>query len=183
MRHVLRWAPAVAALWCAAAAAQDKQPGSVAPYYPSPLPVVKQMLELGELKAGQLHYDLGSGDGRVVIAAARDFGARSVGFEIDQKLIDASRQQIADLDLGSLASIESRDLFAADFSKPDLITVYLLPNALERLRPLLEKQMKPGSLVISHDFMVPGWQADEVITIDEELEIDGLLHSIYVYRR
>lgn len=141
------------------------------------------MLELGELKAGQLHYDLGSGDGRLVIAAAKDFGARSVGFEIDQKLVDSSRQQIADLDLGSLASIESRDLFEADFSQPDLITVYLLPKALERLRPLLEKQMKPGSVVISHDFMVAGWKADEVVTIDEELEIDGLLHSIYIYRR
>lgn len=183
MRRVLRSAPVALAFICAALVAQDKQPGNVAPYYPSPIPVVKQMLELGELKPGQLHYDLGSGDGRLVIAAARDFGARSVGFEIDQKLIDASRQQIADLDIGSLASIESRDLFAADFSKPDLITVYLLPKALERLRPLLEEQMKPGSIVISHDFMVPGWEANKTIMIDEELEIDGLLHSIYIYRR
>jgi ribosomal protein L11 methylase PrmA len=183
MLPALRSAPAVLALWCVALTAQEKQAGNVAPYYPSPLPVVKQMLELGELKPGQLHYDLGSGDGRLVIAAAKDFGARSVGFEIDQKLVDASRQQIADLDIGALASIESRDLFAADFSKPDLITVYLLPKALERLRPLLEKQMKPGSLVVSHDFMVTGWKPDEVVTIDEELEIDGLLHSIYIYRR
>lgn len=141
------------------------------------------MLELGELKAGQLHYDLGSGDGRLVVAAARDFGARSVGFEIDQKLIDASRRQIADLNISNLASIESRDLFAADFSKPDLITVYLLPKALERLKPLLEQQMKPGSLVVSHDFMVPGWKADRVITIDEEPDTADLLHSIYIYRR
>ena len=183
MRRFLRSVPVVLAFWGAGIAAQDKQPGNVAPYYPSPLPVVKQMLELGELKAGQLHYDLGSGDGRLVIAAAKDFGARSVGFEIDQKLVNASRQQIADLDLGSLASIESRDLFEADFSLPDLITVYLLPKALERLRPLLEKQMKPGSVVISHDFTVAGWEPDQVVTIDEELEIDGLLHSIYIYRR
>ena len=96
MRRFLRSAPVVLALLGAVLAAQDKQPGNVAPYYPSPLPVVKQMLELGELKAGQLHYDLGSGDGRLVIAAARDFGARSVGYEIDPKLVDASRQQIAD---------------------------------------------------------------------------------------
>lgn len=183
MLPILRSAPVVLVLWCAALAGQEKQAGNVAPYYPSPLPVVKQMLELGELKAGQLHYDLGSGDGRLVIAAAKDFGAHSVGFEIDPKLVESSRQQIIDLDLGSMASIESRDLFAADFSKPDLITVYLLPKALERLRPLLEEQMKAGSLVISHDFMVPGWKPEKVVTIDEELEIDDLLHSIYIYRR
>lgn len=170
-------------LFCAALVGQEKRADTAAPFVPSPQPVVKHMLDLGKLKPGQLHYDLGSGDGRLVIAAARDYGAKSIGFEIDPALVDLSRKQIVDLNLSALASIESRDLFEADYSKPDLITVYLLPRALERLRPLLEEQMKPGSLVISHDFSVPGWEADEVFTLDEELETEDLLHSIFVYRR
>lgn len=165
------------------ASAQDDTAEKVAPYYPSPLPVVTQMLELGELKPGQLHYDLGSGDGRLVIAAARNIGARSVGYEIDADLVAASRKQIQRLNLSHLATIESQDLFEADYSKPDLITVYLLARALARLRPLLEEQMKPGSLVVSHDFKIPGWEPDESIEIDEEVEIDGLPHSIHLYRR
>lgn len=165
------------------AQSEGEKTENVAPYYPTPMPVALQMLEVGELKPGELHYDLGSGDGRLVLLAARTFGARSVGYEIDSKLVAASRRRIAELELEALARIEDTDLYRADFSKPDLITVYLLPRALDMLRPLLEKSMKKGSLVVSHDFAIPGWDPDETITLDDEPDIEGLLHTIYLYRR
>ena len=145
--------------------------------------VVVQMLEAGGLEPGELHYDLGSGDGRIVLVAARDFGARSVGFELDEKLVKASRDLIAEAELEASASIEQRDLFTADLTKPDVITVYLLPRALALLRPLLEKQLRPGAVVVSHDFLIPNWKPDERIELEEQNEIDGLPHRIYVYRR
>ena len=162
--------------------AQTGQNTSVAPYYPTPIPIVRQMLEAGDLKPGELHYDLGSGDGRIVMVAARDFGARSVGYEIDQKLVASSRKQIAELGLEK-ATIRQEDLYQADFTDVDLVTTYLLPRALEKLRPLLEQQLKKGAHVVSHDFYFEGWEADETISVDYEVEEDGLLHSIYVYRR
>jgi protein-L-isoaspartate O-methyltransferase len=183
MGRFFGWATLIAIALSPAIAAQESSPEKVAPYYPSPLPVVTQMLELGELKAGQLHYDLGSGDGRLVIAAAQIYGARSVGYEIDAKLVESSRRQIEKLELSHLASIRSQDLFAADFSKPDLISVYLLPRALARLQPLLEEQMKPGSIVVSHDFQIPGWEPDQSVEINEEVEVEGLPHSVHIYRR
>ena len=141
------------------------------------------MLEVGELKPNQLHYDLGSGDGRLVIIAAREFGARSVGYEIDEKLVAGSRKQIEELGLSELASIRQEDLYKADFTQVDLVTTYLLPRALALLRPHLEKQLKKGARVVSHDFYIDGWEPDETITVDYEVEEDGLLHTIYIYRR
>jgi SAM-dependent methyltransferase len=169
-----------------AQAAEPKQaqpPGNIAPYYPTPYPIVFQMLKLAKLEPGELHYDLGSGDGRLVLIAARDFKARSVGYELDPALVASSRRQIKELGLADNASIVEADLFTADFTKPDLITVYLLPRALTMLRPLLEKQMKPGSRVVSHDFAVPGWEPSETVTSEEEADIDGLYHTIYLYQR
>jgi len=169
----------------ARAHAQSERVGveNVAPYYPTPMPVARQMLEVGELEPGELHYDLGSGDGRLVLLAAHTFAARSVGYEIEPKLVASSRGRIVELKLESLARIQDTDLFGADFSKPDLITVYLLPRALDRLRPLLEESMKKGSRVVSHDFAIPGWDPDETITLDDEPDLEGLLHTIYLYRR
>jgi SAM-dependent methyltransferase len=137
----------------------------------------------GELHRGELHYDLGSGDGRVVIMAAQKFGARSVGFEINPKLIEQSRAEILRFGLQDLASIVHQDLMTADFSKPDLVTVYLLPASNGKLAPLLEKQMRPGTRVISHDFAFPGWKAEKTITLDVAVDIDGLMHTVYLYRR
>lgn len=182
----MRFAVLFVVLLTALPAAEKTAPrpaGNVAPYYPSPMSIVSQMLDAAEIEPGELHYDLGSGDGRIVVVAARDYGTQSVGFEIDPKLVKSSRDWIEREELQDSATIEARDLFLADFSKPDLITVYLLPRALEKLRPLLEEQMKPGSRVVSHDFSIPGWDPDETLTSDEEADIDGLLHTIYVYRR
>lgn len=164
-------------------AQQAEKPEDLAPYYPTPPMVVEKMLALGELRAGEVHYDLGSGDGRVVITAAQKFGAHSVGFEINPKLIEQSRAEILRLNLQNLASILQQDLMTADFSKPDLITVYLLPASNRKLAPLLERQMRPGTRVVAHDFAFAAWEPEKTITLDVAVDIDGLMHTIYLYRR
>ncbi len=159
-------------------------PGNVAPFYPTPMQVAVKMLEEAELKAGELHYDLGSGDGRLVFLAARTFGAKSVGFEIDAELVRSSRQQLEKLELGELAEIRQQDLFTADFSEVDVVTVYLLPRALARLKPMLEASLKPGARIISHDFPVEGWDPEKTLTVDNyDDPVDNWLHTVYVYRR
>jgi predicted RNA methylase len=155
----------------------------LAPFYPTPESVVQKMLELGELKKGQWHYDLGSGDGRIVIMAAQKFGAHSIGFEIDEALYQRSMTKIQNLGLEKLATIQKQDLMTADFSKPDLITVYLLPTSNDKLLPILEKQMHKGSRVVSHDFEFRGWKADKTINLDVEDEGDMRSHTLYLYRR
>ena len=167
----------------AIAPAQQPQVEKLAPFYPTPESVVKQWLELGGLKAGEWHYDLGSGDGRVVIMAAQKFGAHSVGFEIDDELYTKSMGRIKELGLEKLATIKKQDLMTADFSKPDLITVYLLPSSNDKIQPFLEKTMKKGSRVVSHDFEFRGWTAAKVLNVEDNEEGDGRSHTLYLYNR
>ncbi len=167
------------------AADAPKKPahGNVAPYYPTPLEVAKRMLEVGDLQPGELHVDLGSGDGRLVILAARNHGARSIGYELDPKLVASSRRQIEEMGLTELATIVQQDLFQADLTEVDLLTVYLLPRALGMLRPILERELKNGARVVSHDFEIPDWEPTDRVDCDMDNEIDGLPHMLYVYQR
>ncbi len=162
---------------------QQQEVEKLAPFYPTPEAVVQKMLELGELKKGEWHYDLGSGDGRIVIMAAQKFGAHSVGFEIDDSLYQRSMAKIKDLGLEKLATIRKQDLMTADFSKPDLITVYLLPTSNDKIQPLLEKSMHKGSRVVSHDFEFRGWKAEKTINIEDDDQGDIRTHTLYLYRR
>ncbi len=163
--------------------AQPQQVEKLAPFYPTPESVVQKMLELGNLKAGEWHYDLGSGDGRVVIMAAQKFGANSVGFEIDEELHQKSMGRIKELGLEKKAVIRKQDLATADFSKPDLITVYLLPSSNDKIAPLLEKQMRKGTRVVSHDFEFSAWKPEKTITVEDNDQSDGRTHTLYLYRR
>ena len=165
------------------APAQQPQVEKLAPFYPTPESVVQKWLEFGELKKGEWHYDLGSGDGRVVIMAAQKFGAHSVGFEIDEELYRKSMDKIRSLGLDKLATIQKQDLTTADFAKPDLVTVYLLPSSNDKIKPLLESKMHKGSRVVSHDFEFTGWKADKVINVEDNDEGDGRTHTLYYYRR
>jgi len=157
--------------------------GNVAPYYPTPIEVAKRMLEVTELQPGELHMDLGSGDGRLVILAARNHQARSIGYELDPKLVLSSRRQIEEMGLSDLATIVEQDLFQADVSEVDVLTLYLLPRALGKLRPILERDLKKGARVVSHDFEVPDWEPVDRIDCDMENEVDGLPHMLYLYHR
>jgi 16S rRNA G966 N2-methylase RsmD len=162
--------------------AQDKLPGEkLAPYYPTPETIVEKMLLLGGLKAGEKMYDLGSGDGRIVIMAASKFHANAVGIEIDKDLCRQSTDKIQKLHLQKTAKIIEGDALQQDYSSADLLTIYLLPGFVEKLRPLLEKQLKKGTRIVVHDFPFKDWQSEKIETIDDDGE--GRSHTLYLYRR
>jgi tRNA1(Val) A37 N6-methylase TrmN6 len=139
------------------------------------------MLELGELKPGEKMFDLGSGDGRIVIMAARKFKADSAGVEFDQDLWKQSTEKIKSLHLEKSAHIIHGDILKQDYSSADLITVYLLPNSNDKVRPLLEKQLKKGARIVAHDFEFSDWTPVKVVDIDDDGE--GRSHRLFLYRR
>lgn len=149
---------------------------------PTPYAVVRKMLEMAEVEQGELLYDLGSGDGRIVMTAAEEFQAKALGFEIDRDLVHLSQKAISSKRLGRLARVEARDLMAADYSKPDVISCYLTPEGLARVTPKLEAEMTPGSRLVAYKFPIPGWEPAETATLeDENPEIP--LHEVFLYRR
>lgn len=156
-------------------------PEKLAPYYPTPHSVVQRMLEVGGLKPGEKHYDLGSGDGRIVIMAASKFKADSTGVEIDDKLWEESTSEIRKQRLDKRARIIKGDLYQQDYSSADLITVYLLPSSNTKIRPLLEKQLKKGTRIVSHDFEFAGWKPTRTEDISDDGE--GRSHTLYLYVR
>jgi SAM-dependent methyltransferase len=151
----------------------------IAPFVTTPYEVVSRMLELAEIKQGDVLYDLGSGDGRIVVAAAKKFGIRAVGFEIDPGLVKDSRQLIKQAGLEELVEIREQDIRNVDFSPASVVTMYLYPAANLRLRPVLMRELKPGSRVISHDFGMGSWQPDRVERLQD---IAGLSRTIYRWR-
>jgi predicted RNA methylase len=139
------------------------------------------MLESVDLQPGEVHFDLGSGDGRIVLAAAGDFGADSTGYEIDPDLIEVSSNRIRRAGLSDRARILSQDLLTADFERADVITAFLTPEAYVQLEPILRAEVRPDVRVVAYKFPVPGWRADEVIALeDRDPEIPT--HEIFVYR-
>lgn len=173
----------VLGLWLAAFASllQAQDGGRLAPFYPTPETVVAKMLELGELKAGEKMFDLGSGDGRIVIMAAERFHADSTGVELDKSLARQSMERIRKLGLEKTARILTGDLLKQDYSSADLITVYLLPLSNDKVQPLLDRELKKGARVVAHDFEFRGWTADKIETIDDDGE--GRSHKLYLYRK
>ncbi len=151
----------------------------VAPFVTSPHEVVTRMLELAEIKQGDVLYDLGSGDGRIVVAAAKKFGIRAVGFEIDPGLVKDSRQIIKQAGLEELVEIREQDIRTVDFSPASIVTLYLYPAANLRLRPVLLRDLKPGSRVISHDFGMGSWKPDRVARLQDTA---GFSRTIYRWR-
>src|ERR1043165_1281259 len=117
---------------CAAAVAQSTEGSKLAPYYPTPETIVQKMLQLGALKAGEKMFDLGSGDGRIVIMAAQKFHAEAVGVELDKDLCKQSMAKIAKLGLDKSAHIVNGDLLKQNYSSADLVTVYLLPESIDK---------------------------------------------------
>ena len=161
--------------------AQEARSDKLAPYYPTPEIVVDKMLQLGGLKAGEKMFDLGSGDGRLVIAAARKYKADATGVELDDSLARQSADKISNLKLSATAHIIHGDLLQQDYSSADLITVYLLPIGNDKVTPILEKQLKKGARIVAHDFEFSAWKAEKVVDIDDDGE--GRSHRLYLYRR
>ena len=153
----------------------------LAPYYPTPATIVERMLRLGDLKPGEKMFDLGSGDGRIVVMAAQRFKADATGVEFDQDLYHQSSSRIRKLGLEAKARIIHGDILDQDYSSADVVTVYLLPSSNDKVRPLLEKQLKKGTRVVSHDFDFSDWSPDRVEHVDDDGE--GRSHTLYLYLR
>ncbi|MBL8178879.1 MAG: class I SAM-dependent methyltransferase [Bryobacterales bacterium] len=159
--------------------AQVDHAKSLAPFVPSPQNIVEKMLEAAQLKPGETVFDLGCGDGRVLVTAARQFRAKAVGIELSPKIAQMARDIIKQQKLDGDASVIEGNLLEVDLSKADVVTLYLLTESNSRLRPNLEKYLKPGARVVSHDFEIKGWKPVRV----EEVQAHRRSHKIYVYVR
>jgi ubiquinone/menaquinone biosynthesis C-methylase UbiE len=150
---------------------------NLAPYVPTAQIVVERMLEAGHVKPGDVVYDLGSGDGRVVITAVQLYGARAVGVELMPDLCRKARERIQTLGLGDRASIVEGSALRVDLSPADLVTMWFMTNSNDRLRPHLERNMKTGARVVSNQFPVRGWKPMEV----GHVKIGRMDHTLFVY--
>ncbi len=135
------------------------------PYVPTPDDAVAQMLELAEVGPTDVVYDLGSGDGRIVIMAAQRYGAHGVGIEIDPYRVYQARMNAIEAGVEERVSFREQDLFEADFSDATVVTVYLLPGVNRELRPLLFEQLAPGTRVVSHNFEMGAWAPDSTMQV------------------
>jgi predicted RNA methylase len=151
---------------------------NLAPYVASPQEIIDVMLESAGVRPGETVYDLGCGDGRIVVTAVKKFSAKAVGVELNPELARSASDMIYRLGLQNHASIVRGNLLDVDISPADVVTLYLLTSSNETLRPKLEKSLKPGARVVSHDYAVRGWKPVRV----EEMVVHGRTHKIYVYQ-
>jgi len=147
-------------------------------FVPTPQDVVDKMLELVKITKDDLVYDLGCGDGRIVVTAAKMYGCQAVGYDVDPERIKESLENVEKNNVGHLVRIEQKDIFTLDLSKANVITLYLLPELNVRLIPQLEK-LKPGSRIVSHDFRMKGVKPDKVIKVNSNE--DNREHKVYLW--
>ncbi|HEY3823614.1 MAG TPA: class I SAM-dependent methyltransferase [Bryobacteraceae bacterium] len=153
-------------------------PDTLAPAFPSPTSVVDQMLTIAQVRPGETVYDLGCGDGRIVIAAAQKFKAHAVGIEIRRDIYERTLATVASLGLTDQVKIVHGNALKYDLSPADVVTLYLLTSSNERLKPILLQYLKPSARVVSHDFEIRGWKPLNV----NKVMVDGRPHMIYLYR-
>ena len=155
----------------------------IAPYVPSPLPVIQHMLKLADLKAGEVLFDLGAGDGRTVIMAAKAFGARAVGVELREDLAKKALSTIHDNGLADRVTIVNGDMFSVKLTSADVVFLYLTTSANEKIRPKLETELKKGGRVVSHDYEIIGWNPIKVENFCENPKLGYPSHTIYLYEK
>jgi precorrin-6B methylase 2 len=148
-------------------------------YVPTPQEVVDKMLELAQVTKDDLVYDLGCGDGRIVVTAAKKYGCKAVGFDVAKKRIQESLDNVKKNNVGDLVQIEQKDIFTLDLSKANVVTLYLLPELNVKLIPQLEK-LKPGSRIVSHDFDMEGVKPDKVVEVKTS-DQNWNEHTIYLW--
>jgi SAM-dependent methyltransferase len=147
-------------------------------FVPTPQDVVEKMLELANVTKEDLVYDLGCGDGRIVVTAAKKYGCKAVGYDIDPKRVRESLENVEKNGVSDLVTIKQRDIFTLDLSKANVITLYLLPELNVKLIPQLEK-LKDGSRVVSHDFSMEGVKPDKIVTVTSKEDKNE--HTIYLW--
>ncbi len=148
----------------------DRTPDVI--FVPTPQEVVEKMLELVRIKKGDIHYDLGCGDGRIVVTSAKKYGVKAYGFDIDPQRIRESNENVRQNKVGHLVTIKRADIFTLDLSKANVITLYLLPELNVRLIPQLMK-CRPGTRIVSHDFDMSGIRPKKVVEMGS--------HTIYLW--
>ncbi len=144
-------------------------------YVPTPPDIVAAMLRGARVGPGDVVYDLGSGDGRIVIAAARDFGARAVGVELDAKLVQDSREAAYKAGVGDRVTFVWKDIFDVDLSLATVVTIYLFPEVNARLVPKLRHELRPGARIVSHQFPLGDWKPDRWIQLESNVRKHTLL--------
>jgi SAM-dependent methyltransferase len=167
-----------------AAAAPAQTPVNAGPYVPSPTSVVSDMLTLASVGPGDFVIDLGSGDGRIVLTAAKVFGARGFGVEIRDELVKLSNEAAHKQGVADRVKFMTQDLFKTDVSQATVLTMYLLPNTVNMLSEKLLKELKPGTRIISHDYPLSGWLPERTVEMDlqEKVSISGVtLTILYLY--
>lgn len=153
--------------------------GGEVPFVPTPPEVVDRMLELAGVKPGDVVYDLGSGDGRIIIRAAKKYGVRGVGVEIDPDLVRRARDSAWKEKVEHLVEFREQDALTVDVSSATVVTLYMLPEFNLKLRPILRRQLKLGARVVSHDFPIEGWAPIKVERMRGDLIHD---HTLYLWR-
>lgn len=148
------------------------------PYVPTPGIVVKEMLKLAEIKKGDVVYDLGCGDGRIVITAAKKYGVKGMGIDLDPERVEESKANVKKHKVEKLVTIKQGDVLKTDVSKASVVMLYLLPSLNLKLRPILQKQLKPGSRIVSHGFDMGDWEPEKEVTVKHE----GSPYVIYLWR-
>jgi len=154
----------------------------LAPYVPTPMVVVEKMLEMANVTKTDILYDLGCGDGRIVITAAKKYGTRGVGIDLDPERIKESNAYAKQAGIEDLVEFRLQNVMKSNISEATVITLYLLPESNALLRPILEEQLRPGTRVVSHNYHMPDWQSRE-IGYTEVISGDGEMHTIFVYEK
>ena len=152
-------------------------PRSVAPFVPAPWHVVDKMLSLVEVAEDDVVYDLGSGDGRILVRAAKGFGAKGVGLEINPALVEDARQAIEAANVQHRVKIVQQDIFEADLSPATVVTLFLMTSAHRRLEPKLQDELRPGTRIACYKWELPDWNPIKTETVP----VGGVGHPIYIY--
>ncbi|MFU8814733.1 MAG: SAM-dependent methyltransferase [Pseudomonadales bacterium] len=156
-----------------------------APFVPTPDDIVDEMLELARVGPDDYVIDLGSGDGRIVLTAAREHGARGFGVEMDEDLVALSSRSAQQQGVDDRVRFVQQDLFATDISEATVVTIYLLPETVNRLRGKLLEELEPGTRIVSHDYPIEGWASERVVRLEHEdkVAVTGLARTnLYLYR-
>lgn len=153
----------------------------LAPYVPSSIPVIEQMLKLAKLKPGEVLFDLGAGDGRAITMAAKVFGARAVGVELREDLAKKALSSIHENNLSNRITIVNDDIFNVNLKSADVVFLYLTTSANEKIRPKLERELKKGTRIVTHDYEIVQWKPIKVENFCENPKIGYPTHTLYLY--
>jgi len=170
---------AVAGICSGARSFDDKKGDNLGPYVPTPQEVVDEMLKLAQVKKGDVVYDLGCGDGRIVITAAKRFGARGVGVEYDAKVAKLAIDNVKKEKLEGAVTILHEDAFKVDVSPATVVTLFLLPESNLKLRPILQAKLKPGARIVAHNFDLGDWKPARTVQVKDR---EGVRHTLYLWK-